>query len=103
MIRSMVDGLAEKLAEDPSDRAGYKLLVRAYQVLEDFPAAQKAHIGAADADPADADAQLMALEHMVIHQLDKAFPTDATRLLARWTALPQTGRKRCMCGGISPS
>ena len=25
----------------------------------------------------------MALEHMVIHQLDKVFLTDATRLLAR--------------------
>ena len=83
MIRSMVDGLADKLAADPSDRAGWQRLVRAYQVLEDFPAAQTALVGAADADPANADAQLMALEHMVVHRLDAPFLEDATRLLAR--------------------
>ena len=83
MIRSMVDGLADKLAADPSDRAGWQRLVRAYQVLEDFPAAQTALVGAADADPTNADAQLMALEHMVVHRLDTPFLEDATRLLAR--------------------
>ena len=83
MIRSMVDGLADKLADDPSDTAGWQRLVRAYQVLEDFPAAQTALVGAADASPEDADSQLMALEHMVVHRLDESFLKDAMRLLAR--------------------
>ncbi len=33
MIRSMVDGLAEKLRENPSDAAGWERLIRAYMVL----------------------------------------------------------------------
>lgn len=33
MIRSMVDGLAEKLRENPADAAGWKRLLRAYAVL----------------------------------------------------------------------
>lgn len=33
MIRSMVDGLAEKLRENPSDAAGWQRLIRAYMVM----------------------------------------------------------------------
>lgn len=42
MIRSMVDGLAEKLKANPKDEAGWLRLMRARQVLGDVPAAKTA-------------------------------------------------------------
>ncbi len=42
MIRSMVDGLAQKLKANPKDEAGWLRLMRARQVLGDVPAAKTA-------------------------------------------------------------
>ena len=41
-IRSMVDGLAQRLRDNPGDLAGWKRLARAYQVLGDTKNAQAA-------------------------------------------------------------
>lgn len=41
MIRGMVDGLAERLAEDPSDFDGWMRLIRSQTVLGDMAAAQE--------------------------------------------------------------
>jgi cytochrome c-type biogenesis protein CcmH len=83
MIEGMVEGLAARLADDPSDAAGWQRLARAYQVMGRTDAAQTALIGAADARTADAAAQVTALEHMVVNQLEADFTDDAARLLLR--------------------
>ena len=83
MIESMVDGLAARLAEDPSDAQGWQRLARAYDVLGRPRDAQTALIGAADAAPGDLRLQLAALEQMVVAQLEAAFADAASRLLER--------------------
>ena len=83
MIEGMVDGLAARLAEDPSDAAGWQRLARAYQVMGKTAEAQTALIGAADARVGDAALQVGALEHMVVNQLEASFADAATRLLSR--------------------
>jgi len=83
MIDGMVEGLATRLAEDPSDAAGWQRLARAYQVMGRTDEAQTALIGAADARSADAATQIAALEHMVVNQLEQAFAPAASRLLGR--------------------
>jgi cytochrome c-type biogenesis protein CcmH len=57
MIRSMVDGLAEKLKANPKDEAGWLRLMRARQVLGDVPAAKTARDQALAAFAGDAGAQ----------------------------------------------
>ena len=83
MIEGMVEGLAARLAEDPSDAAGWQRLARAYQVMGQTAEAQSALIGAADARVGDAALQVGALEHMVVNQLEGDFADAATRLLSR--------------------
>jgi cytochrome c-type biogenesis protein CcmH len=57
MIRSMVDGLAEKLKANPKDEAGWLRLIRARQVLGDAAAARTARDQALAAFNGDAAAQ----------------------------------------------
>jgi len=83
MIEGMVDGLAARLAEEPDDAAGWRRLARAYMVLERTADAATALIGAADAMPVESSAQLSALEHLVVNQLEDDFAADAARLLGR--------------------
>ncbi|MEC7651483.1 MAG: cytochrome c-type biogenesis protein CcmH, partial [Pseudomonadota bacterium] len=87
MIESMVDGLAARLAEDPSDAQGWQRLARAYDVLGRPRDAQTALIGAADAAPGDLRLQLAALEQMVVARLEAAFADAASRLLERTRSL----------------
>jgi cytochrome c-type biogenesis protein CcmH len=101
MIAGMVDGLAARLAEDPSNAEGWQRLARAYQVLGNPVDAQRALIGAADAMAAKIQntaltrtaimADISALEHMVTHNLEADFADDATRLMLR---LEQLGENR---------
>ena len=83
MIEGMVEGLAARLAEDPGDVEGWRRLIRAYRVLERTDDLQMALIGLADAIPDDIDAQLAALEQMVVAQLEPDFTDESQRLLAR--------------------
>jgi len=53
-IRSMVEGLHARLRDDPSDRAGWLRLARAYRVLNDPPALVSALQEAVAAHPRDA-------------------------------------------------
>ena len=55
MIRSMVDGLAEKLKDNPDDVAGWLRLGRARTVLGDKDAARDAYGRAAALRPDDVD------------------------------------------------
>jgi cytochrome c-type biogenesis protein CcmH len=57
MIRSMVDGLAEKLKANPRDEGGWLRLMRARQVLGDMAAARTARDQALAAFAGDAAAQ----------------------------------------------
>lgn len=41
-IRAMVDGLAARLAENPDDLAGWRMLARSWRVLGDLPKAEEA-------------------------------------------------------------
>ena len=83
MIAGMVEGLAARLADEPGDVAGWQRLIRAYRVLEQPEDLQGALIGLADAIPGDIDAQLSALEHMVVAQLEPGFVEASRRLLER--------------------
>ena len=83
MIEGMVEGLAARLAEDPSDAAGWQRLARAYEVMGRTADAQTALIGAADARAGEAALQISALEHMVVNQLEADFADAGTRLLSR--------------------
>jgi cytochrome c-type biogenesis protein CcmH len=83
MIAGMVEGLAARLADEPGDVAGWQRLIRAYRVLEQPEDLQGALIGLADAIPGDIDAQLSALEHMVVAQLEPGFVEASQRLLDR--------------------
>ena len=87
MIAGMVEGLAARLAGEPADVAGWRRLIRAYRVLQRTEELQAALIGLADAIPGDVDAQLSALEHMVVARLEPGFVTESQRLLDRVEAL----------------
>jgi cytochrome c-type biogenesis protein CcmH len=87
MIADMVEGLAARLADEPGDVAGWRRLIRAYRVLERPEDLQAALIGLADAIPGDIDAQLSALEHMVVARLEAGFVEASQRLLDRVEAL----------------
>ncbi len=87
MIAGMVEGLAARLAEEPEDVAGWRRLIRAYQVLEQVEDTQAALVGLADALPEDIDAQLSALEHMVVAQLEPGFTEASQRLIGRIESL----------------
>ena len=87
MIEGMVEGLAARLAEEPSDAAGWQRLARAYDVLGRPEDATRAMISRADAMPEDAGAQLVALEGVVANRLEDGFAGDAGRLLERVASL----------------
>ena len=99
MIESMVDGLAARLAEDPSDAQGWQRLARAYDVLGRPRDAQTALIGAADAAPGDLRLQLAALEQMVVARLEAAFADAASRLLERTRSLAPEHPETLYFGG----
>ncbi len=69
MIRGMVDQLAARLAKQPDDVEGWRMLARSYRVLGDNGKAAEAAKVVADRRPEDATAQLdyaealLALEH----------------------------------------
>ena len=87
MIAGMVEGLAARLAEEPGDVEGWRRLIRAYEVLDQPDDLQTALIGLADAIPDDIDAQLSALENMVVAQLEPDFTDASRRLLGRLESL----------------
>ena len=99
MIEGMVDGLAARLAETPEDAAGWRRLARAYIVLERTADAATALIGAADAMPDDAMAQLSALEHLMVNGLGQDFAPDAGRLLERAARLVPDNPETLYAGG----
>ena len=60
MIRGMVDRLAQRLEQQPDDKAGWERLARAYDVLGEPDKAQAARARAATAGNADAPAGAVA-------------------------------------------
>jgi cytochrome c-type biogenesis protein CcmH len=58
MIRGMVESLAQRMQQNPSDAAGWTRLGRAYRVLGERAKAEEALVKAAELQPQNADAQL---------------------------------------------
>ena len=83
MIAGMVEGLAARLAENPNDSAGWQRLARAYEVMGRPEDAQDAHVRAADLLVENPDAQLQALQAIVVGNAEERLRVAAERLLAR--------------------
>ena len=83
MIAGMVEGLAARLAESPNDSAGWQRLARAYEVMGRPEDAQDAHVRAADLLVENPDAQLQALQAIVVGNAEERLRVAAERLLAR--------------------
>ncbi len=56
MIRSMVEGLAARLAENPDDLAGWQRLARVRAVLQEWNGAAEAHLQVLRLSPEDSEA-----------------------------------------------
>ena len=87
MIAGMVESLASRLEDNPDDGAGWQRLARAYEVLDRPADAQDAYIRAADALADDADAQLQALQAIVMGDAESQLQEAATRVMTRLSAL----------------
>ena len=72
MIRGMVDGLAARLAEQPDDSEGWRMLARSYGVLGETAKAAEAAKQAATLLPNDPDAQLAYAEALLALESDGA-------------------------------
>ncbi|HIF11293.1 MAG TPA: c-type cytochrome biogenesis protein CcmI [Sneathiellales bacterium] len=72
-VRSMVDRLAKKLEDNPSDADGWMRLGRAHSVLGDTVASANAYARAAGLRPNDLDAQL-ASAHANLKNVTKGIP-----------------------------
>ena len=88
MIRNMVDGLAERLKENPDDYAGWLRLARARTVLGDKVAAKTAYGRAAALRPNDVEV-LVSHAEAIVNAAEPAPPPAAElkpvvdRILAR--------------------
>jgi len=83
MIAGMIEGLAGRLAENPNDSVGWQRLARAYEVMRRPEDAQDAHVRAADLLVENPDAQLQALQAIVVGNAEERLRMAAQRLLAR--------------------
>ena len=83
MIAGMVEGLAARLAENPNDSAGWQRLARAYKVMGRPEDEQDAQVRAADLLVENPDAQLQALQAIVVGNAEERLRVAAKRLLAR--------------------
>ena len=77
MIRGMVDGLAARLAEQPDDSEGWRMLARSYGVLGETAKAAEAAKQAAKLLPDDPGAQIAYAEALLALERDDA-PLSAT-------------------------
>ncbi len=86
-ITGMVQGLAERLEDEPDDLAGWQQLARAYAVLEQTEDAVDALIHIARLMPEDWQAQTFPLEMILAQGLSTEYKVQAKELLARLAAL----------------
>ena len=91
MIAGMVSGLEARLADDPSDIAGWQQLIQARRVLNDEAGLVRALAGAAAAQPDSADAQLALLETLLPLSDNQTYLTEANRALSRLQKLRPDG------------
>ena len=86
-INAMVQGLAERLEEEPDDLAGWQQLAQAYAVLEQTEDAVDALIHIARLMPEDWQAQTFPLELILAQGLSSDYKAQAKELLARLAVL----------------
>ena len=91
MIAGMVSGLEARLADDPSDIAGWQQLIQARRVMNDEAGLVRALAGAAAAQPDSADAQLALLETLLPLSDNQTYRTEANRALSRLQKLRPNG------------
>ena len=77
MIRGMVAGLAERLAEQPDDLEGWRMLARSYDTLGQPAEAAAAHRRVTELAPTDTAARLAYAEALVAAAGPKAMPPEA--------------------------
>ena len=82
-IATMVDGLEERLNEQPADPQGWAQLIRAREVMQDIDGLARAVNGAAVAQPKNKSAQLAVLEFLLSNQLETQYMSQAENALIR--------------------
>ena len=83
MISAMVAGLEMRLNDEPNDRQGWSMLIRAMGVLDDKQGLLRALSGNARAFPTERAAQLLFLEEMLAQGFDVTFLSEANQALER--------------------
>ena len=83
MISAMVAGLEMRLNDEPNDRQGWSMLIRAMGVLDDKQGLLRALSGNARAFPTERAAQLSFLEEMLAQGFDVTFLSEANEALER--------------------
>ncbi len=84
LIRGMVEGLAERMKNNPDDLAGWRKLGRAYVVLGDFASARDAWARAAALAPSDTEVLLGYAEALVGNESDDTkLPAEFAPLVER--------------------
>lgn len=99
-IRQLVARLAERLAQQPDDVPGWRMLARSYMVLEDAEAVQATWRAIGDKIPADPDVLLDWGE--LLAAANGGFNGDAVSLIERAVALaPQSPRALALAGAAA--
>ena len=83
MISAMVAGLEMRLNDEPNDRQGWSMLIRAMGVIDDKQGLLRALSGNARAFPTERAAQLSFLEEMLAQGFDVTFLSEANQALER--------------------
>ncbi|HNU20272.1 MAG TPA: hypothetical protein PKK53_08310, partial [Hydrogenophilus thermoluteolus] len=99
-IRQLVARLAERLAQQPDDVPGWRMLARSYMVLEDAEAVQATWRAIGDKIPADPDVLLDWGE--LLAAANGGFNGDAVKLIKQAVELaPQSPRALALAGAAA--
>lgn len=99
-IRQLVERLAARLAQQPDDVQGWRMLARSYMVLEDATAVQQTWAKIGDKIPEDPDVLLDWGE--LLAAANGGFNADAVRLLEKAvTIAPQSPRALALAGAAA--
>ena len=88
-VATMVEGLAERMQDDPDNLEGWQQLARSYAVLDQPTETIDALIQVARLMPQDWQAQTFPLEMILARGLSEDYQTPAQELLVRLGALDQ--------------
>ena len=98
MVRNMVDGLAERLRDEPDDVDGWLMLARSYNVLGEFDSSADAYRRAASLAADDVEVQLAYGEALVVANNDRVTAEARTVFETVLERLPDEPRARYYMG-----